>query len=325
MMGGTRQPMDPAHRLPVTGWRQQTGAGTLTVAVILLLVVGVLVFHSHTASWLEQRATANQSRAKQAHAAAEAGLEAALAVLNADRTANGETPSRATYLSASTTEARKFSINTTPIALTGTPGTGLSYSVTYSLVSPDATPTDRFLLTSNGGSDCSDVYVLESCSGKATVRQMVQLLPSLPALSVYSASAFSTEEVFFERFFGASKAEIKALTAPVTSAASLSTLTSGLVWLEGSPTFTSTGPIGSDTRPVLLVVDGNLTLDAGRVWGFVYVTGQLKCANCEILGAAAVEGNIDTPANVALDTAILDRLGFVAPRFAKVMGTWRDG
>jgi predicted transcriptional regulator len=36
---------------------RQTGAATLAVAVIMLLVVSVLVLHSYSASWLEQRAT----------------------------------------------------------------------------------------------------------------------------------------------------------------------------------------------------------------------------------------------------------------------------
>jgi hypothetical protein len=313
MMDGTHKLWDMARSKPVATSRRQAGAATLAAAVIMLLVVSVLVFHSHTAGWLEQRATANQARAKQAHAAAEAGLEAALAALNAD----SGTPRRdqhLRYVSDRTFESKD-------VPLTGSPSAGLSYSVTFSAASP--APANTFSLTSTGGSDCTDTNALNSCSGQATVRQVVQLLPSLPAVSVYSSSAFENKDAFFERFFGASKAEIKALTTPVPGP-NITVSTQGLVWLEGASPFTANGDVGSEMSPVLLVVIGDLTLNSNKAWGFVYVTGQLNCSNCDIRGAVAVEGGIDMPEKVTSGTAILDRLGYVAPRFAKVMGTWRD-
>ena len=106
MTGSNHQPIGPWRRRPGRSRQRQSGAATLAVAVIMLLVVSVLVFHSHAAGWLEQRATANQTRAKQAHAAAEAGLEVALSVLNADAGA----PNRATHLTASPTQAGRFTI-----------------------------------------------------------------------------------------------------------------------------------------------------------------------------------------------------------------------
>jgi Tfp pilus assembly protein PilX len=308
----------------------QAGAATLAVAVIMLLVVSVLVFHSHTAGWLEQRATANQARAKQAHAAAEAGLEAALAVLNAD----SGTPNRATYLSASTDVAGKFSINATPVALTGSPGTGLAYSVTYSLVSTDVAPTDRFLLTSIGGSDCTDVNTLSSCSGQARVSQVVRLTPIL--LNPPTAEAAkNTTNASFESFFGAPQATIKALTTPVSGYAAVTSSAPGLVWHHVQAlTLPSSADVGTAANPVLLVVEGDLTLSPNvDIFGFVFVTGNLYCVqNCSaktVTGAVAVAGSTNQLAgnDVEFDNAAngaLERLRTTALRFAKVMGTWRD-
>jgi Tfp pilus assembly protein PilX len=309
------------------GAPRQRGAATLAVAVIMLLVVSVLVFHSHTAGWLEQRATANQARAKQAHAAAEAGLEAAIAVLNAD----SGSPNRASYLSASTTEAGKFSINAAPPALTGSPGAGLSYSVTYSLVSPDTSTADRFLLTSSGGSDCTDVNTLSTCSGQARVSQVVRLTPillnppNLPANKIKDNANFGD-------FFGATQATIKALTTPIiTGSLPTSPSPSGLVWYSGN--LTLNGTVGSAPSPVLLVVEGNLTIPSGvLVNGFVFVTGTLTCNSCTV---HSIEGAVAFASESGLnashvrfptdpDNGTLARLRTTASRFAKVIGTWRD-
>jgi hypothetical protein len=328
MMDGTHQLWDMAPSQPVATSRRQAGAATLAVAVIMLLVVSVLVFHSHTAGWLEQRATANQVRAKQANAAAEAGLEAAIAVLNAD----SGSPNRATYLSASTTEAGKFSINAAPAALTGSPGTGLSYSATYSLVSTDAAPADRFLLTSSGGSDCTDVNALSSCSGQARVSQVVRLTPILLNPPSQSNNRITTNAIF-ENFFGAPQAAIKALTTPIITGTYPNPFPSGLVWYVGD--LTLNGTVASAASPVLLVVEGNLTIPAGvKLNGFVYVIGNVGCSDCDnfsIEGAIAINvsgtenlnnSKVDFPNNAP--NGPLARLGTTAPRFAKVIGTWRD-
>lgn len=293
---------------------RQAGAATLAVAVIMLLVVSVLVFHSHTAGWLEQRATTNQVRAKQALAAAEAGLEVALAALNDDTVdSNTLKPARERYLTPS-----NGNFSSTDVPLTGSFGNGLTYSVSFT-ASPS--PANTFKIESTGESDCSNGI----CAGKATVSQLVRAIgfTRLPKVSSYSPPLSAA--AFFESIFSGSVEEVRAMSTPMTSAASLSTSTSGLVWLEGTSTFTTNRDIGSSASPVLLVVAGHLTLDSGTVNGLVYVMGNLTiCAACNIQGAVAVEGTIDSPANVTLDSAILGKLGTTAPRFAKVMGTWRD-
>jgi hypothetical protein len=324
MTNGVQWPAGPSPRRPRRTAPHQTGAATLAVAVIMLLVVSVLVFHSHTAGWLEQRATTNQTRAKQAHAAAEAGLEVALSVLNAD----AGVPNRATHLTAAAGDAGRFTIlNNT---LTGSPGGGLAYSVTIARVGTDPSPFARLQLTSNGGSDCTNVADVGTCGGQATIRQVVEiepLFPYQPGSPPLAIRAFTP----FNSVFGAPQATIKALITPVTSGAGFSGSTTGLVWHEGN--LTLGGSVGSDNSPVLLVVEGNLTIPAGvDVRGFVFVTGDVTCIGCaspSIRGAIAAAGTnslaaaqVELPADAV--NGPLARVCSTAVRFAKVIGTWRD-
>jgi len=327
MTDGVHLPVGPSQRRPRRPAQRQAGAATLTVAVIMLLVVSVLVLHSHAAGWLEQRATANQTRAKQAHAASEAGLEVALSVLNAD----AGVPNRGTHLTAAAQAGRFTILNDT---LTGSPGVGLAYSVNLAPVAADTPPANpavaRLQLTSNGGSDCDNVVNLNTCSGRATIRQVVEIESLLPYQPGAPPPAIRSA-VTFDSVFGTPQAAVKALTTPVTSGAGFSDTTAGLVWHEGN--LTLNGTVGSDARPVLLVVEGNLIIPAGvDLRGFVFVTGDVSCVGCaspSIRGAVAAGGNVNlVAAQVELPAdafnGVLARVGSTAPRFAKVIGTWRD-
>jgi Tfp pilus assembly protein PilX len=324
MTSGVHWPAFPSHRQPRRTAPSQAGAATLAVTVIMLLVVSVLVFHSYAASWLEQRATTNQTRAKQAHAAAEAGLDVTLSVLNAD----AGTPNRTTHLTADAGQPGRFTIANAN--LTGSPGAGLAYAVNLALVPGDAAPVARLLLTSTGGSDCTDVTNVTTCTGQATVRQVVEIEPLFPyqsgspPLPIRASTPFNT-------VFGVPQAAMQALTTPVTSGAGLGAGSAGLVWHQGD--LTLNGTVGSAASPVLLIVAGNLTIPAGvAVNGFVFVTGNvtcLVCSNDSIVGAIAAAGTnglsglqVQLPADAANGT--LARLGTTAVRFAKVIGTWRD-
>jgi len=331
MMDGTHQLWDMARSQPVATSRRQAGAATLAVAVIMLLVVSVLVFHSHTAGWLEQRATANQARAKQAHAAAEAGLEEALAVLNADT----GTRKRDQYLNV----ASPGNFNSANVALTPSTGAGLTYEVTFSTIA--SAPTNSFMLVSDGGSDCTSVSDPSTCTSRARVSQAVRVIgfSRLPAISSYSNPPFTSQAAFFESIFSATQTEIQAMATTIIDGVSLGPATSGLVWHQGNLDLNKV--VGSATNPVLLVVAGDLKLESqATVFGFVYVTGNLTCDSCPsssvdpelraIQGAVATAGahsltgmHVNKPPATPVSN-VLTRLDTTAPRFAKVSGTWRD-
>jgi hypothetical protein len=214
--------------------------------------------------------------------------------------------------------------------LNGSFGAGSAYSVTLGLVTGDAAPAKRFQLTSNGGSDCTNLADVNTCSGRAAVQQVVEIEPLFPYLPGSPPQPIRSS-TSFDSVFGTSEATIKALTTPVTSGAGFSTATTGLVWHQGN--LTLGGNVGSDASPVLLVVEGDLTIPAGvDVRGFVFVTGAVTCTGCaspSIRGAIAsaganglAAGQAELPADAA--NGPLARVGSTAIRFAKVMGTWRD-
>ena len=67
----TRKTSAPPHR--------EQGAATIFITIVLLLAVGLIALYANRGAILEQRLAANEVRAKQAFAAAQAGLDAALA------------------------------------------------------------------------------------------------------------------------------------------------------------------------------------------------------------------------------------------------------
>jgi Tfp pilus assembly protein PilX len=325
MTSGVHWPAFTSHRQPRRTAPSQAGAATLAVTVIMLLVVSVLVFHSYAASWLEQRATTNQTRAKQALAAAEAGLDQTLSVLNADTGATN----RATHLTADAAQPGRFAITNANLA--DLPPASLAFAVTLGLVPGDAAPVARLLVTSNGGSDCANVADVTTCTGQATVQQVVEIEPLFPyqsgppPLPIRAGTPFNT-------VFGVPQAAMQALTTPVTSGADLGAGSAGLVWHEGDLNL-NRPQVGSAASPVLLIVAGNLNISAGaNVYGFVFVTGNVTCVSCgspSIYGAVAAAGtndlvaaNVELPANTA--NGALARLGTTAIRSTKVIGTWRD-
>jgi hypothetical protein len=246
-----------------------------------------------------------------------------LAALNDDTVdSNTLKPARERYLTPS-----NGNFSSTGVSLTGSFGNGLTYSVSFT-ASPS--PANTFKIESTGESDCSN----GTCSGRATVSQVVRVIniSVLPAISISTNPPFSNPAAFFENVFGASQDEVKALTTPINNGASLGTTTSGLVWHEGNLTLNTA--VGAEVAPVLLVVAGDLTLESGAViHGFVHVTGNLICNPCDqpaIRGAVAIAGtsgliaaNVQKP-NPLLVPNALTRLETAAPRFAKVIGTWRD-
>ena len=66
------------RKTSVSSHRQQ-GAATIFITIVLLLAVGLIALYANRGAILEQRLAANEVRAKQAFAAAQAGLDAALA------------------------------------------------------------------------------------------------------------------------------------------------------------------------------------------------------------------------------------------------------
>ncbi len=119
----------------------------------------------------------------------------------------------------------------------------------------------------------------------------------------------------FQTVFGITPTELQAqatITATYTAnnTTNPSVVPSGtvgqIIWLTAKEsgvkkgiTFTGSGPggytLGSPTQPVILVVDGDLTLNSVTIYGVIYVTGALRNqGGSNIDGGVLVEGTTET-------------------------------
>lgn len=159
-------------------------------------------------------------------------------------------------------------------------------------------------------------------------------------------------EAFFQSIFGSSKAEIQSLSLPVTcsgvcnsSLVNTGVVTSGntitdygtpkapFIWVTGNTTINSSTVIGSPDNPVVLVVDGSLTINGGAtIHGFVYSTGATTSTETVLAGTATIvgsvisEGNLSAAGNLTIRySSYPDRPGPKGPVFyVKIPGTWID-
>ncbi|TRX02943.1 hypothetical protein [Candidatus Methylobacter oryzae] len=123
----------------------------------------------------------------------------------------------------------------------------------------------------------------------------IDVIDNDPTLTTQTASTIDlttpAANTFFGMFFAQTKAQIRqaASTANQLLAAgsNLNGLT-GLIWVNGNETINATDTIGSATNPVILIIDGNLTLNGGAtIFGVVYITGTVA-----ITGNPVVTGSI---------------------------------
>lgn len=146
---------------------------TMIMSMLILFIVSILIFYTNKGIWLEQRSATNQYLAKQAQSAAEAGLEYTISILNS----MSGSPNRTSHLTASNSQPGKYTIANDTIS--GSTGTALAYVVQISPIPGDTSPYERFLLSADGGSDCSTNGILSTCKSRAVTRQVVRLTPVL--------------------------------------------------------------------------------------------------------------------------------------------------
>lgn len=151
--------------------------------------------------------------------------------------------------------------------------------------------------------------------------------------------ASATPEAFFMRFFGAASASVKAAANHYYSNASntnynatLNGKTSATIWIDQSggtrATIDSNTIIGSLANPVLLVVNGDLTIQGNaQIFGYIYVTGNLQTAgNAVIRGAIVAGGNTVDSGNFSLtyNTSVLTKVQQLVGQYATVPNSWND-
>lgn len=159
------------------------------------------------------------------------------------------------------------------------------------------------------------------------------------------------QEIFFQSVFGTSSAEVKSASLPINCAGACAALSntgttfsgqtitnygtpqSPSIWVTGNTTINSNMVIGSPTKPVLLVVNGSLTLNGGAtIYGFIYVTGNVTDDPTVLAGNADVFGGIISErdlrfggtAQVTYNDYPTTNGPFGPTFYVKVPGTWID-
>jgi hypothetical protein len=104
-----------------------------------------------------------------------------------------------------------------------------------------------------------------------------------------------------------------------------------VVWVQGPATIDANLVLGSAATPVMLVVEGNLTVSANlQMYGVLYLTGNpiwsTTAGSTLIRGAVVTEGNLSVvgaPA-VAFDPDVLRTINLTQGSMVRIPGSWRD-
>lgn len=146
--------------------------------------------------------------------------------------------------------------------------------------------------------------------------------------------ALAPGDGFFENFFSAGRQDVENISAVVTCGAGGCTDTdvvnvaspNGLIWVNGDLSIVGNTQLGSSTNPIILIVDGALTLQhaSASITGVVYTTQDWNGANNKstVNGAIVVDGDFSTDRlTVNYDSGVLTTLqnrGVYVP----VLGSW---
>ena len=371
----------------------QRGAATVAITLMLSLAILLSVAFAHRSMLFEVKTSTNQYRAAQAHEAAEAGLEWAIAQLNSEIPVGDDClPS----LSAAATPFRERSIATMQARCTEA-GSGWSCSCPYSDELPAS--SDSLAFTVRFASSSTPGLLQLSATGTAAQRGapvrlqvMVGRLPGLDTLpiaaltvrgtatasfgihhtdprtgglTVHSGGAFDTTPLsltstpgtppsasvvtsdaalahlsaqgLFASVFRMDKAAWRAqpvvhdmgCESDCSAALAQAAATHSLIWLRGGLRIGAPVVLGTPERPVLLVVDGPVQLQANTViHGVIYTTDAAwtDTVGATIQGAVIAEGDLHASGNTQIHHhgEVLDALHQRTGTYARLPGSWRD-
>lgn len=210
---------------PMHSLKQQRGAGTLAVSMILLVCMTLVTFSLSKSMLFEQKTSANQYRSTKAFEAAEAGIEWATAMLNDVRYINGSCtavttgfnqsfrekylPPNGTGFSPVSNVQPGCSMNTAsgvPVLSCSCPAAGVSptlssitnptFTVKFEPVNsttlPTATPSPQSVLVTAYGCTSSDVRCVPDATGSSDAYQKISVILKLrPALNAIPGAAIS--------------------------------------------------------------------------------------------------------------------------------------
>lgn len=142
-----------------------------------------------------------------------------------------------------------------------------------------------------------------------------------------------TKNQFFDMFFSLTKAEMKKLAedgSQLLESGASPVGKTGLIWVEGDLKLNNGDTVGTSSKPAVLIVNGDLDITGGPLYGVVYVTGELKITgNPVIYGSVISENGPNSGAGtLTLVYKPFGDSGNQAPDFfaggGAISGSWKD-
>lgn len=207
----------------------------------------------------------------------------------------------------------------------------------FGAFNPSAGSSGLAVLT-GGGPLTNDLVLRLGGAAGAPVTRASLVATGNPALAV---SAVPTGARLFSASFGAEAqtyldqpATLRLNCAVLTCNATLLREVLGrnpgrIIWAQGAVALSGGADLGSASEPVLLIVEGDLSLNNITVNGLVYGRNQdwtLTGASAFIRGALVAENNLQggSTIDVVHDSQVLSVLRWRHGSFVRVPGSWRD-
>lgn len=321
----------------------QRGVAALAVILVLLFSISGITLYAANTGVLEQKVAANDHRAKQLAAAADAGLDYAMAYLAANTPTWTADPDDSNFEvnsnSLSTTqgnflatiqlrrpisERRRVTISSTATETGGGSATAVSQTVILQR-SVVATAPESPLVVNGCVSDItgnpdidndSSTYEIATSQASACIEQ--GHFGGATGFDV-QGSAFTGSA--WDYVFGISKAEMEALAAVTAS---------GVYWIDDSGPFHTN--LGSAANPVIVIFEQCARINGGTtIYGIVYYDSGCTSngwGGANIYGSVIYDGDLShMNANTELrfdSDYIDDLLDRTIGMKARVPGTWID-
>lgn len=148
-----------------------------------------------------------------------------------------------------------------------------------------------------------------------------------------------TADQFFDMFFSTTKSETKQAAADQDPSQLLSSSDSlngrsGLIWVEGNSRIDTNDTIGdfANNKPAVVIINGDLDMRGGIVYGAVYVTGTITISGNPIVKGSMI-GESTTPSIGSGNPTIIfvpigggdeDAPPFIPGTGSVVAGSWKD-
>ncbi len=337
----------------LTTRRTQRGIATLAVTLALLAAMLITLLAANRQLLLELRQSANQADATAAFEAAEAGLDWAVAMLNADARVGGDcrpSPLATQSFRERLREATPASLQ--PACVRGETGWACSCAVdstatpmhggaTFALQFAAGPAAGQLHVTATGCPRAAGACPLDGArSASARHEVLLTLQPAMaapPPTALTQRPAHLAPERFFAGLFGLSKAEwrhqpaVHQLACRGDCGAELAVQAAQgatLFWLPGDLRLRGPLALGTPQRPLLIVAEGQVRLEGDvSLHGVVYAAELGWSGPASVVrGALISEGGAagDPLLDLAHDAALLEALRTRDGSFVRRPGSWRD-